>query len=121
MAVVNQAAGEGNTTGSSTGQTNYPVDLLSQAAARILVDANQALDQHQTLWNQVQAFLHEHDIDGKMAAVLIPHEQRMRESYNWQIQLASSIFSAIELATAADDSVASSFKPQPDHSRGHFS
>ncbi len=42
--------------GSSSETLNYPIDLLTQVAARILGDATAALEQHQTLWRQVQEF-----------------------------------------------------------------
>lgn len=99
--------------GSSSETLNYPIDLLTQVAARILGDATAALEQHQTLWRQVQEFLRENDVDGKMEAVLRPHEQRMRDSYNWQMQLASSLFSAIDAITENEDTLAKSF--QRDH------
>jgi len=93
-------------------QKIYPVDLLSQVAAQILTDANQALEQHQTIWKQVQTFLQDNDVDGKMAAVLDPHQQRMVDSYNWQIQLAKSISSAVEQVKQADSNMAGEFNPQ---------
>ncbi len=105
--------------GTDTGQIVYPVDLLREVAAKIVVDADLALQQHQTLWKQIEAFLHDHDDDGKMAAVLNPYEKRMRDSYNWQMDLATSIFSAIDMVTSTDDTVGDNFTPHG-HGRGNI-
>jgi hypothetical protein len=100
-----------DTTGSASSEKMvYPIDLLRQVAAKILVDADMALQQHQTLWKGVQGFLYEHDVNGKMAAVLEPHEKRMRDSYNWQMQLASTLFAAIDAVTTTDQDAANLFK-----------
>lgn len=97
----------------------YPIDLLTQAASKIAVDADMALQQHQTIWNGIQTFLDEHDIDGKMRDVLSAHEKRMRDSYNWQSQLAITLFAAIEAVTTTDQDTANHFEPQNSQQHGH--
>ncbi|MBV9615284.1 MAG: hypothetical protein JO031_07510, partial [Ktedonobacteraceae bacterium] len=71
--------------------TIYPIDQLREVAARILVQADQALQQHNATWSNIQVWLNENDEYGYMASVLNPHEKRMRDSYNWQMQLASTL------------------------------
>ncbi|MDQ2715627.1 MAG: hypothetical protein M3Z08_12025 [Chloroflexota bacterium] len=104
-----------NGSGSSTDGILFPVDQMREVAAKILVQADLALQRHNTLWAQVQAFLHEHDDGGDMAAVLNPHEQRMRASYNWQMHLASTLFQAIDTVEGTDNAMAQGFMPGEHH------
>jgi hypothetical protein len=43
--------------------------------------------------------------------VLAPHAQCLRASNEWQIQLATSLFDAIDLVEGADNDIAQSFQP----------
>ncbi|HZO70858.1 MAG TPA: hypothetical protein VFB60_01570 [Ktedonobacteraceae bacterium] len=94
---------------SSTDAIIFPTDQLRQVAAQILVDADAALQRHNAIWAKIQTFLHDHDDGGHMAAVLNPHEQRMRASYNWQMQLASALFQAIDTVEGTDNAMAQGF------------
>lgn len=98
--------------GSSSDAIIFPTDQLREVAAKILVQADTALQQHNKLWAQVQTFLHENDDHGNMAAVLNPHDKRMRASYDWQMQLASTLFQVVDLVEGADDSAAQGFTPR---------
>src|SRR5215472_3600335 len=91
----------------------YPVDRLRQAAAQLLVSADNALQQHNQTWSQIQQWLHDNDDKGYMASVLNPHEKRMRDSYNWQMQLASTLFDAIDQINNNEDNTAQDFHRGP--------
>ena len=67
---------------SNSDLTIYPIDSLREVAARILVQADSALQQHNAIWSNIQGWLNENDDSGALAAVLSPHEKRMRDSYN---------------------------------------
>ncbi len=90
----------------------YPIDLLRKTAAKILVDADLAQQEHQAKWHALKTkYIDVHDLDGKMAAVLNIHEKRMSDSYNWQMKLAQALFDAISQMETADQQAAKGFKP----------
>ncbi len=101
-----------DTSGGSNESILYPIDLMRQVAAKLLVQADTALQEHNTICAQVQSFLDTNDVDGCMAAVVAPHEKRMRDSYEWQMQLATTLFSAIDAMESADQNVSQSFTPR---------
>ncbi len=92
--------------------TIYPIDSIREVAARILVQADQALQQHTTTWSGIQAWFNENDDSGYMASVLNPHEKRMRDLYNWQMQLASTLFAALDLIEANENDIRQSLTPR---------
>jgi hypothetical protein len=98
--------------GSSNESILYPIDLMREVAAKLLVQADTAMQEHNTICAKVQGFLETNDVDGCMAAVVAPHEKRMRDSYEWQMQLASTLFSAIDEMESADQNVSQSFTPR---------
>jgi hypothetical protein len=98
-------------TGNSDESILYPIDLMRQVAAKLLVQADVAQQEHDRIYAQVQSFLEANDVDGTMAAVVKPHAQRMRDSYEWQIQLASTLFDAIDAMENTDQNVSQRFTP----------
>lgn len=124
--------------GSSTSdEMSYPTDLLRQVAAKILVNATTALEQHDQAWRDAQTYINESgprpfnfwssyqyqldekiNIQQELNNVLTPHAQRLRASYEWQIALATSLFAAIDLAEGTENDNALSF--QNDHRFGRY-
>jgi hypothetical protein len=117
--------------GSSSGneEMSYPIDLLRETAAKILANANLALDEHTRNWSAVQAYINSNgprpfnfwspdqqsydiqfDVRPYLENVLAPHAQRLHESYQWQIQFATALFAAIAIVEGADNDVAQSFR-----------
>lgn len=115
--------------GSASDEVVYPIDLLREAAAKILVNATLALEQHDLTWRMVQAYINEsgprafnfwspnqNQLDAQinvqpyLEKLLTPHAQRLRASYEWQIKLASTLFEAIDSVEGTDNDVAQSFQ-----------
>lgn len=90
----------------------YPVDQIREVAAQILVQADLAQQQHATIWQQIQTWLDTNDDNGYIASVLKPHEKRMRDSYAWQIQLATALFDAVDQVESYDDQNSQNFTPR---------
>jgi len=100
---------------SNPDQISYPTDRIREVAAKLLVQADLALQQHNWIWSNVQHYLETNDDNGHMMAVLAPHEKRMRDSYNWQQQLAQTLFSALDQVEAMDNQIQQSFTPTRNH------
>ncbi|MDQ2715706.1 MAG: hypothetical protein M3Z08_12425, partial [Chloroflexota bacterium] len=87
---------------------SYPVDYMRTTAAKILVRAQQALDEHDKAWNAALNYCETTPSDfgaHVVRAVLQPHAQRLRQSYEWQLALAQSLFDAIDSVEGTDVSI----------------
>jgi len=100
---------------SSSGESIvYPIEHMRQTAAKILAKASYAQEQHDTIWGQIQSYVlnaFEPDMQGPVMDLLQPYAARLRASYNWQIDLASSLFAAVNLMESTDSDVAQAFTP----------
>lgn len=105
--IPNNLGDEGNT--SDPNAITYPVDQMRNIGIKLYLDAETALQQHETIWQWVKSWLASNDDKGYYAAVLNPHEQRMRASFAWQQQLGQTLVNAADLADSTDDSTAQSF------------
>ncbi len=104
-------AGDGSSSGNE--EMSYPIDLLREVAAKILANASLGLDEHTTAWQKTQSYVDANPaLRPFMDAVLVQHEQHLRASYQWQLDLASALFAAIDTVEGADNDVAQSFRPQ---------
>ncbi len=120
----------GGDSSSGSDEMSYPLDVLGETAAKILANANLALDEHTRHWSVVQAYIDSNgprpfnvwsptqaqydaqlDVRPYLDNVLTPHAQRLHDSYQWQIQLATALFAAIAAVEGADTDVAQSFRP----------
>ena len=89
----------------------YPTDRMIQAAAKIRANANDALGQHNVLWQRLQSSLHPLPgfIQNAIFYVLNPYDKRLRESYQWQLDLADRLEQAAEMFQQEDQQIAGSF------------
>ena len=99
----------------------YPVEHMREAAAQILVQASNAQSQHDITWQQIQNYIQQ-NFDAKMVGTLLdcltPYANRLRATYNWQIDFASALFTTVDAITSVDDQAAQSFTPRgPGHYR----
>ncbi len=100
--------------GSSNELIVYPIEHMRQTAAKILTKASYAQEQHDTTWAQIQSYVQnnfEPDMQGPVMSLLQPYAARLRAAYDWQMNLASSLFAAVDLMENADNDVAQSFTP----------
>ncbi|MBV9691260.1 MAG: hypothetical protein JO202_16290 [Ktedonobacteraceae bacterium] len=72
---------------------SYPTDRILQTAAKIRTNAHNAIDQHNRHWQQVQDCIS--PLPGFMQSllrfVLEPHDKRLRESFQWQLDYADRL------------------------------
>ncbi len=100
--------------GSSNESIVYPIEHMRQTAAKILAKASYAQEQHDTTWTQIQSYVQnnfEPDMQETVMNLLQPYAARLRAAYDWQMNLASSLFAAVDLMENADNDVAQSFTP----------
>lgn len=102
-------------------EIGYPLDHMRQIAAAILVQASNDQLQHDQAWQQITHFIQNkfdpvlHDA---VTGLLQPYAARLRATYDWQMDLASGLFDAIDLMDTTDHDVANTFTPQG--SRNHL-
>jgi hypothetical protein len=102
----------GNTSGD---QIVYPIDSMREAAAQILAKASYAQSQHDTTWQQIQNYVYQ-NFDPQMQSAVLdclkPYADRLRATYDWQIDFASALFTTVDAITSVDDQAAQSFTPR---------
>lgn len=99
----------------------YPMDDIRTAAAKILVKSDLALQSHEAAWSKIQSYVESFPgfMQGPIMDVISPYERRLRASYQWQKDFASTLFDVVNEMEATDNDVANSFKSIPDnHPRG---
>ncbi len=104
----------GNTGGSDL--VVYPLDHMRDTAAKILAQAGDTQAQHDTLWRQIQDY-GEQDFNPNWGRTvmecLVPYAARLRATYDWQINLATALFDAIDAIEGTENATSQSFKPRP--------
>ena len=92
----------------------YPLDHMRDTAAKILAQAGEDQAQHDLLWQQIQEYI-EHDFDPNWGRTIMecvqPYAQRLRATYDWQINLASALFEAIDAIEGNEDATSQAFVP----------
>ncbi len=107
--------------GSTSGdQIVYPVDSMRETAAKILTKASFAQAQHDIAWQQTQSYVQQ-NFDARMVGTILdclkPYADRLRATYDWQIDFASALFTAVDAITSVEHQAAQSFTP---HGPGHY-
>ena len=92
---------------------------MRETAAKILVKASEAQSQHDITWQQLQSYVYQ-NFDPTMQSTILdclkPYADRLRATYNWQIDFASALFTAVDAITSVDTQAAQSFTPSgPGH------
>lgn len=76
----------------------YPVEHMRTVAAQILATASLAQSNHDAQWQQVLNYIN-NNFDPTMHATLLaclkPYADQVRESYDWQISLATALFDTV--------------------------
>ncbi|HEU5374602.1 MAG TPA: hypothetical protein VFV38_04110 [Ktedonobacteraceae bacterium] len=93
----------------------YPVDHMRETAAKLLAQAGIAQSQHNIAWQKIQNTIYQ-DFDKvwqeTLMSCLKPYVARLQASYDWQINLASALFDAVDAIEGTDDTTGQSFTPQ---------
>lgn len=97
-----------------TGTISYPVDLMRQVAGQIMVDAGQAMIDHQNQWNDVQTYLSSLPgmVQSHVQTLLNQHQQRLMDSYQWQLDFANALMEAAQYMDDLDHGIRDTFDPQ---------
>ncbi len=92
----------------------YPIDHMRETAAKLLAQAGDSQAQHDALWQQIQDYV-EQDFDPgwreSMRECLTPYVARLQASYDWQLNLASALFDAIDAIEGNENTTSQSFVP----------
>ena len=85
----------------------YPVDHMREVAAKILVQASNVQSEHDAIWNQILDQMREFAPAWRETLMpsLQPYAARLRSSYDWRIDLASALFSAIDAIEGNEDTI----------------
>lgn len=92
----------------------FPIDHMRETAAKILVLASNTQAQHDTLWQQIQNYVQDFNPDWQPTVVecLKPYADRLRSTYDWQMNLASALFDAIDALEGNEDNTSQAFTPR---------
>lgn len=93
----------------------YPIDHMREIAAKILIQAGEFQGQHELTWTAIQNFLYD-ELDKRWQPILLeclqPYAERLKASFDWQIDLASALYDAADAIEGTDTSTAQSFVPR---------
>lgn len=91
----------------------FPLDHMRETAAKILVQASDAQTQHDALWQQIQDYVQDFDPGWQQTVMdcLKPYADRLRASYDWQLNLASALFDAVDAIEGNEDNTSQLFVP----------
>ena len=103
-------------TSSSSDVVVYPIEHLRETAAKILVQASNAQQQHDIALQILRSFFYnsgtfDPTVVEIIFGVLLPYADRLRASYDWQMDMASALFSVVDALTENEDQITQSFKP----------
>jgi hypothetical protein len=98
--------------GSSNTSINYPIPKMRQTAGNIMSNANNSLAQHETAWSKLQQYIGRFPgfMQEPIRAVLSAYENRLRASYQWQIDYAQALSTSADTMDDADTSISDSFQ-----------
>jgi hypothetical protein len=97
---------------SSDGIIRYPIDTLRSVAATIAVNVDMALISHEAAWKQAQDYVHSlpEPLQPAFMDALNKHQQRIRDSYQWQQDFAKALVSAADAADDTESSITAAFQ-----------
>lgn len=101
-----------------THQITYPLDHIREVAAALLAEAGYAQYQHDQTWQQITSFIQHHvdpELHEAITNLLKPYADRLRATYDWQIDLASGLFTLIDVMDTTDKDVAHALTPADHH------
>lgn len=99
----------------------YPTEHMTQVAARIIAQASSRQSTLDTTWNEIQNWIHEtfdRHWQQPLLDMLTPYVNRLRASFDWQYNLASSIFDMVDAIEGTENTISQSFTT-PGHGKGH--
>lgn len=99
--------------GSSNGSDvkRFPTRRMIDTAKNMIANANNALYEHELAWAHIQRYIDSFPsfMQQPVRAVLSAYEQRVRASYQWQIDAANALAAGAGSASETDTQIAASF------------
>lgn len=89
----------------------YPTDKMRQIAQKMRTNATNAMNMHVTHWNRAQQSISELPgfMQSPLNTVLNPHDQSLRDSYQWQLDFADALERAADEMDGLDKGLTGSF------------
>lgn len=82
----------------------FNTDGMRTIANSITTSANKALGDHEVAWQRMQGHIQSYpsNLSNLLFEVLHPHNQRMIQTYHWQLSFASALNDAASLVDEAE-------------------
>lgn len=82
----------------------FNTSAMRTTANSITNSANKALGDHSAAWQRMQNHIQSYpaNLSGLLSDVLDPHNQRMLQSYHWQLSFASALSGAADTIDEAE-------------------
>ncbi|MDQ2715181.1 MAG: hypothetical protein M3Z08_09770 [Chloroflexota bacterium] len=89
----------------------FPVSRMLETAGNMMMNANNALTQHETTWKKVQSYIEHFPgfMQGPVRAVLDSYDRRLRDSYQWQMDFARALAQGADAADTTDSHMVQAF------------
>lgn len=97
---------------SANDEMSYPIEHMYTTVDNIMSNASTSLTQHEIAWSNVQRYIDRfpYFMQGPVRAVLSAYEQRLRQSYEWQVEYAKALKDATDTAAGVEQDVYTSFR-----------
>ncbi|MDQ2713818.1 MAG: hypothetical protein M3Z08_02815 [Chloroflexota bacterium] len=92
----------------------FPPEHIRETAAKVLAQVSYSQSQHDAAWQQIQSYVlntFEPAMQGTVMDLLKPYIARLDAAYNWQIDMASALFDAVNAVESTDNGMAHMFTP----------
>lgn len=98
-------------TGGGSDQKQFPVARMRTTAGNIMSNALSAQAQHDQAWGRIQGYIDRFPgfMQGPVRAVLESYDKRLRASYQWQIDFATSLALGADAADTTDTYIKNAF------------
>ncbi len=89
----------------------FNTDGMRAIANQITNNANQALSDHAVAWNHMQGHIASYpsNLQGLLYEIVNSHQQRLSQTYHWQLSYASALTDSANLADEAEAEITSMF------------
>jgi uncharacterized protein YukE len=90
----------------------YSPAEMREVASKIITDASSAIDDHESSWQRMDTHLQSYPwfLQELLRNIIEPHQQRLRNSYNWQIAFARALSAGADAMEQTDQAVAQEFE-----------
>ncbi|HEY1349880.1 MAG TPA: hypothetical protein VGF67_09670 [Ktedonobacteraceae bacterium] len=89
------------------GHFSYPTDKMRLTAQKVRTSADTAMANHGMYWRRVQNCLSPLPgfLQSALSSVLDPHDKRLRDSYQWQLDFATALEQAADRMDGLDQQI----------------